>query len=170
MTGNRATLGCHGAPRRRGGKCSATTWQAWPRRTLRASVKRRNQRSPRAGIPPPQHGACGLLVRALGVQSNGASARPGAPLSWQPQPPPILLSSQLHDREAAAPHTNPGPAPASPELSPVQSPNGCCPTMRAAQAAIPAGELLTHDTSTCIAVCHRWFILRYSSPPIFRGE
>jgi hypothetical protein len=58
--------------------------------------------------PPPATAQSAQNTIAAGPAAPGASARPAAPLSWQPQPPPFCRLHKPHDREAGAPHPHQG--------------------------------------------------------------
>jgi hypothetical protein len=57
-----------------------------------------------AYLPAAAMALSGQSTAAAAPVAQRASAGPGRYLSWRQQPPPILLSSQTHDREAAAPN------------------------------------------------------------------
>jgi hypothetical protein len=77
----------------------------------------------RCTCPPAATAPPGRNTAATAAAAQPGSSGPGSPLSWRQQPPPILLSSHTHDREAAAsddlcfPHSAAG-----------HNPNGCCRT------------------------------------------
>jgi hypothetical protein len=118
---------------------SRDTAVARQRSASRASQVRRHLRSE---LIADERGWCDRSYRGVvrrpahlgdggdqGDTTRPVSGAPGRRLSWRQQRPPVLLSSQTHDRQAAAPcktHLRPCSGPG-------QSPNGCCRTSPASQ-------------------------------------
>ena len=102
---------------------------------------------------------CHVSVRAKARPQPAPSARPvsgrpAQPLSWRQQPPSILLSSQTHDRQAAAPHAHQNPS----RITPGQTANGGCRTrslhfsdrQNVVYAAAPAAGVTPSDQGSLV--------------------